>query len=73
MLLERTATTTDGTGGTGGTVGAAQWHLRCLANYAAGRPVSYANDLDIAADGRIYFSDSSIIPPQLNEAAPRPW
>ena len=30
------------------------------------------SDLDIAPDGRIYFTDSSIIPPALNEA-PRPW
>ena len=28
--------------------------------------VSYSNDLDVASDGTIYFSDSSGITPQLN-------
>jgi sugar lactone lactonase YvrE len=49
------------------------WCLRSLCNHVGGRPVTYANDLDIAADGKIYFSDSSVIPPALNEAAPMPW
>lgn len=33
-----------------------QWRLRCLANSAEGRPINYANDLDVAADGRIFFT-----------------
>ncbi len=31
-------------------------------------PISYANDLDIAPDGRIFFTDCSDIPPALNAA-----
>lgn len=79
MLLEHTPAPSTSTGtGTIGTTGTAptataQWRLRCLANCAAGRPICYANDLDIAADGRIFFTDSTVIPPQLNEAVPRPW
>ncbi|EFN57394.1 hypothetical protein CHLNCDRAFT_20987 [Chlorella variabilis] len=49
-----------------------KWQLRSLSNFVDGRPISYANDLDTAADGKIFFSDSSIIPPALNEAVPRP-
>lgn len=62
MLLER-----------GGTAGA-PLRQRCLANSAGGRPIAYANDLDISeATGAIFFSDSSIIPPALNAVPPRPW
>ncbi|KAL4859800.1 Adipocyte plasma membrane-associated protein [Chlorella vulgaris] len=61
MLLERPA------------ADSSKWRLRCLSNAAGGRPVSYANDLTIDSAGRIYFSDSSTIPPALNQAAPRPW
>lgn len=31
-----------------------------LANEVDGTPITYANDLDIASDGTIYFSDSSV-------------
>lgn len=31
-------------------------------------PVHYANDLTIASDGGIYFTDSTDIPPALNAA-----
>lgn len=34
---------------------------------APGSRILYANDLDFAADGTIYFSDSSQIPPALND------
>ncbi|MFM8780165.1 MAG: hypothetical protein ACKOFO_01535, partial [Gemmatimonadota bacterium] len=30
-----------------------------LATEAAGRPVGLADDLDVAPDGRVYFSDAS--------------
>ena len=63
MLLERC----------GGGDASLQWRLRCLANSAGGRPIAYANDLDLAADGTIFFSDSTCIPPALNQAALRPW
>jgi sugar lactone lactonase YvrE len=63
MLLEQQSDATHG----------AQWRLRCLANYAGGRPISYANDLAIARNGCIYFSDSSVIGPAINEASPKPW
>jgi sugar lactone lactonase YvrE len=69
MLLERA----DGSSSsTAGTTTPQRWRLRCLANWAAGQPISYANDLDIAPDGRIFFTDSTIVPPALNDA-PRPW
>jgi hypothetical protein len=29
-------------------------------------PIRYANDLAIAGDGSIYFSDSTVIPPAIN-------
>ena len=84
MLLERcggggSGSTAPADGKAGATAdigtssGGPQWRLRCLANSAGGRPITYANDLDIAADGTIYFSDSTCIPPALNQAAPRPW
>ncbi|PSC75234.1 strictosidine synthase [Micractinium conductrix] len=73
MLLERASGGgASSSGGITDEAGAPRWRLRCLSNWAAGRPITYANDLDIAPDGRIYFTDSSIIPPALNEA-PRPW
>lgn len=31
-----------------------------------GSPISYANDLDIASDGTVYFTDSTAIPVALN-------
>lgn len=46
--------------------------LRVLANRASvtsplqpGSPIHYANDLDIASEGSIYFTDSTAIPPAL--------
>lgn len=72
MLLERTDAAAE-KGGSGSDPRSGRWRLRCLANWADGRPVNYANDLDIAADGRIFFTDSSVIPPALNAATPRPW
>lgn len=62
-------------GGPSATGGAPQqYRLRCLANEAGGRPIAYANDLDISTTtGMIYFTDSGVIPPVLNEAQPRPW
>lgn len=33
--------------------------VRVLADHAGGRPILYANDLDIAEDGSIYFTDAS--------------
>ena len=32
-----------------------------------------ANDLDVSRGGTVYFTDSTVIPPALNEAAPRPF
>lgn len=61
-------------GGGGGGRGQDRWQLRCLANEAGGRPICCANDLDISpTNGKIYFTDSSCIPPALNGAQPRPW
>lgn len=41
--------------------------LSILANKAGGRPINYANDLDISpTDGSIYFTDATAIPPALN-------
>jgi hypothetical protein len=47
--------------------------LLVLANRASpdsplqpGSPINYANDLDMAPDGKVYFSDCSAIPPALN-------
>lgn len=36
-----------------------QGTVRVLADHADGRPISYANDLDIAKDGSIFFTDAS--------------
>jgi sugar lactone lactonase YvrE len=47
--------------------------LAVLSNSAAGRPICYANDLDVASNGTVYFTDSTCIPPALNDASPRPW
>jgi sugar lactone lactonase YvrE len=33
--------------------------IRALATEAGGRPILYADDVDVAADGKIYFSDAS--------------
>lgn len=38
-----------------------------------GTPIAFANDLDIAADGTVYFSDSSAIPPARNSESPPSW
>lgn len=47
--------------------------LEVLANRASpqsrlapGSPIHYANDLDVAPDGRVFFSDATAIPPALN-------
>ncbi|PRW58948.1 strictosidine synthase [Chlorella sorokiniana] len=66
LRLEKTGSSSGG--------GSSSWQLRCLANSAGGRPISYANDLDISpTTGKIYFTDSTCIPPALNSAQPRPW
>ena len=36
-----------------------QKQIAVLADHAGGEPIGYADDLDIALDGRIYFSDAS--------------
>ncbi len=70
LRLERTPSG----GNSSSSGGQAGWQLRCLANAAGGRPISYANDLDISpTTGKIYFTDSTCIPPALNSAQPRPW
>jgi len=38
----------------------ADGQLRLLTDQVDGTPILYANDLDIASDGRIYFTDSSM-------------
>ena len=64
----------DSSSGGGSSSGGSQWRLRCLANEAGGRPICYANDLDVSPKtGKVYFSDSGCIPPALNDAQPRPW
>lgn len=55
MLLERTDAAAE-KGGSGSDPRSGRWRQRCLANWADGRPINYANDLDIAADGRIFFT-----------------
>lgn len=37
----------------------AEGNVKDLATVADGKPIMFANDLDIAGDGRIYFTDSS--------------
>ena len=61
-------------GGGAAAAAAGGGRLTVLANEAGGRPIAYANDLDVSATtGKVYFSDSTVIPPILNDAAPRPW
>ena len=66
-LLERKENGTDGSGG--GSSSSSWGRLVVLANRASpksllrpGSLINYANDLDIASDGTIYFTDSTDIP-----------
>lgn len=42
--------------------------MEILANYAAGRPISFANNLDIDSEGNVYFSDANDVPPPPKSA-----
>lgn len=51
-----------------GTISLLATHISASSPEGAGEPITYANDLDVAADGTVYFTSCTDIVPPLNAA-----